>query len=52
MSTAPAEWARAGPDAAAQAALAQGLPGSQLWSLLLGVAEQRAAARRPAEVVR
>jgi hypothetical protein len=52
MSTAPAEWARAGLDAAAQAALVHGLPGSQLWSLLLGVAEQRAAARRPADLMR
>jgi hypothetical protein len=52
MSAAPTEWARAGLDAAAQAALAQGLPASQMWSLLLGVAEQRAAARRPAEVMR
>lgn len=52
MSAAPAEWARAGLDAAAQAALAQGLGGSQLWSLLLGVAEQRAAARSPADVMR
>jgi hypothetical protein len=52
MNAATAEWARAGLDAAAQAALAQGLPASQLWSLLLGVAEQRAVARRPAEVLR
>jgi hypothetical protein len=52
MNAASAEWARAGLDAAAQAALAQGLPASQLWSLLLGVAEQRAAARRPADVMR
>lgn len=52
MSVKPAEWARAGLDAAAQAALAQGLTGSQLWSLLLGVAEQRAAAKSPAGVMR
>ena len=47
-----AEWARAGLDAAAHAALARGLTGSQLWSLLLGVAEQRAAANRPSDTLR
>jgi hypothetical protein len=47
-----AEWTHAGLDAAAQAALARGLQASQLWSLLLGVAEQCAAGRRPADVVR
>ena len=44
------EWARAGIDEAAYAALARDLPPSELWSLLLSVAEQRAAQRAPANV--
>ncbi len=44
------DWARSGIHAAAYAALAQDLPPSELWSLLLGVAEQRAARRTPANV--
>lgn len=44
------EWARAGIDAAAYAALAHDLPASELWSLLLGVAVRRAAQRAPASV--
>ena len=38
-------WAHAGIQEAAYAALAKGLAASELWSLLLGVAEQRAAQR-------
>jgi hypothetical protein len=43
-------WARAGIQEAAYTALAQGLAASELWSLLLGVAEQRAAQRSAAQV--
>jgi len=43
-------WASTGIGEAAHAALANGLAGSELWSLLLGVLEQRAARRTPAEV--
>jgi hypothetical protein len=43
-------WTHVGIDEAAYAALAQGLAASELWSLLLGVAEQRAAQRSPALV--
>lgn len=43
-------WTHAGIEAAAYTALAQGLAASELWSLLLGVAEQRAAQRSPAQV--
>jgi hypothetical protein len=39
------DWVRAGLDEAAYTALAQGLAASELWSLLLGVAEQRAVHR-------
>ncbi len=38
-------WTHAGIENAAFAALAKGLAASELWSLLLGVAEQRAAQR-------
>jgi len=38
-------WTRAGLDDAAHDALARGLAQSELWSLLLGVMEQRATAR-------
>src|SRR6202789_1117367 len=44
-------WTRAGIVAAAYTALAQGLAASELWSLLLGVAERRAAQRSPAQVL-
>jgi hypothetical protein len=44
-------WARAGIQEAAYAALAKGLAASELWSLLLGVAEQRAAQRSAALVL-
>jgi hypothetical protein len=43
-------WARAGLDEAAYSALAKGMAASELWSLLLGVAEQRATQRTPATV--
>jgi hypothetical protein len=43
-------WARAGIEEAAYAALARGLAASELWSLLLDVAEQRAAERSAANV--
>jgi hypothetical protein len=43
-------WTHTGIEEAAYAALAQGLAASELWSLLLGVAEQRAAQRSPAQV--
>jgi hypothetical protein len=43
-------WARGGIHEAAYAALAEGLAASELWSLLLSVAERRAAQRTPASV--
>jgi hypothetical protein len=43
-------WTHAGIEEAAYTALAQGLAASELWSLLLGVAEQRAAQRSAAQV--
>jgi hypothetical protein len=43
-------WTRAGLDEAAYGALAKNLAASDLWSLLLGVAEQRAMQRTPANV--
>jgi hypothetical protein len=43
-------WARMGLAEAAYGALASGLAASDLWSLLLGVMEQRAAQRTPASV--
>ena len=45
-------WTHAGLEEATYAALAQGLAASELWSLLLGVAEQRAAQRSPAQVLK
>jgi hypothetical protein len=44
------KWARAGIEEAAYTALAGGLAASELWSLLLDVAEQRAAERSAANV--
>ena len=44
-------WAESGLDAAARDALNAGLAGSALWSLLLGVMEQRAAQRTPAALL-
>ncbi len=43
-------WARMGLAEAAYSALASGLAASDLWSLLLGVIEQRAAQRTPTSV--
>lgn len=45
-------WASRGLDPAAVEALARRLPASQLWSLLLGVFEQRAARRTPSQLLR
>jgi hypothetical protein len=45
------DWARAGLDGAAYAALAEGLAASELWSLLLGIAERRAAQRSAANLL-
>jgi hypothetical protein len=45
------DWARAGLDEAAYTALAEGLAASELWSLLLNVAEQRAAQRSGANLL-
>lgn len=44
-------WVNAGLPPGAYDALAGGLPASRLWSLLLEVAEARAARRRPADLV-
>lgn len=45
-------WTTAGLDAAAHAALAEGLPASEVWSLLLDVLARRAGQRSPADVAR
>ena len=45
------DWARAGLDEAAFSALAKGLAASELWTLLLEVAEQRAAQRSAASLL-
>jgi hypothetical protein len=50
MTTLERAWARTGIGEAAFAALAEGLAASELWSLLLGVMEQRAALRTPTDV--
>ena len=44
-------WVSAGLPPGAYGALTDGLPASRLWSLLLEVAEARAAARRSADLV-
>jgi hypothetical protein len=44
------KWAAAGIDEAAQTALAQGLPPTELWSLLLSIVEQRAVQRTPTAI--
>jgi hypothetical protein len=44
-------WTHAGIEEAAYSALTQGLAASELWSLLLGVVEQRAARRSAAQVL-
>jgi hypothetical protein len=46
------DWARAGLDEAAYTALAEGLAASELWSLLLGIAERRAGQRSGASLLR
>lgn len=46
----PRRWTASGLDAAAIDALAKTIPASELWSLLLGVLERRAAARTPASL--
>src|SRR6478736_8856349 len=48
MSNDDRSWSRAGLDSLAREALASGLPASEVWSLLLGVMEERARARTPA----
>ncbi|HTB89857.1 MAG TPA: hypothetical protein VK743_17965 [Steroidobacteraceae bacterium] len=45
------DWTHAGIQEAAYSALAKGLAASELWSLLLGIAEQRAAQRSAALVL-
>jgi hypothetical protein len=45
-------WTTARLDEAAHAALAEGLPASELWSLLLDVFARRAGRRSPADLVR
>ncbi|MFL6258823.1 MAG: hypothetical protein ACJ76Y_03825 [Thermoanaerobaculia bacterium] len=45
-------WTAAGIDAAAYEALAEGLPASEVWSLLLGVLARRAERRPPADLLR
>jgi len=44
-------WVKAGLPPGAYDAITDGLPASRLWSLLLQVAETRAAARRPADLM-
>ena len=43
-------WSREGLGAAARDALASGMPASEVWSLLLGVLEERAKQRTPANL--
>ena len=50
MSTTDHPWTDAGLDTTLRAALTQGLPPNELWSLLLGVLEARAGRRTPAMV--
>jgi hypothetical protein len=45
-------WTTSGLDAAAYEALAEGLPASEVWSLLLGVLARRAERRSPPELLR
>jgi len=44
------DWTRMGISEAAYAALSEGITASELWSLLLGVVEQRASQRAPADI--
>jgi hypothetical protein len=50
MTTTDPSWAETGIDAELRAALTQGLPPNELWSLLLAVLEARAGRRTPAMV--
>lgn len=52
MNTDARDWVRAGIGEAAHAALAEGLPASEVWSLLLDVLDRRARQRTPADLVR
>jgi hypothetical protein len=52
MSPPGRSWTSQDLDAAAYEALAEGLPASELWSLLLGVLARRAEGRAPAELLR
>ena len=51
MTRTPRTWVTAGLPTGTYDTLADGLTASQLWSLLLDVAEARAASRRPSELV-
>lgn len=51
MTNERSEWMRRGIGAEAHEALARGLPGSELWSLLLDVFDQRASGRTPASLL-
>ena len=50
MSSSDRSWSHEGLGAAAYAALSAGMPASEVWSLLLGVLEKRAATRTPANL--
>jgi hypothetical protein len=50
MSPSDRSWSREGLGEAAHAALASGLPASEVWSMLLGVLEERARQRTPASL--
>ena len=50
MNSSDRTWSREGLGAAARDALASGMPASEVWSLLLGVLEERAKQRTPANL--
>jgi hypothetical protein len=50
MTPADRSWSREGLGAAALEALSSGMPASEVWSLLLGVLEERARRRTPASL--
>jgi hypothetical protein len=50
MSSDNRPWTRARFDPVVREALASGMPGSEVWSLLMGVLEERARARTPASL--
>jgi hypothetical protein len=50
MNSSDRTWSREGLGAAARAALASGMPASEVWSLLLAVLEERAKQRTPANL--